>query len=472
MMRRERALLFSLLLASGPLACSAPFGGGRGPTTCEVVAPPAEAGFDPMYESYLFCSGIPLLGTAGVDPEALRVADQTMAFMLRGAEATLERLLDQGYYYVLRGPGVKISDLPERWSGYISDDGGLVDPSIPAGTSYAHEVLCDVRPNLYFDNNVLLHELAHVMHFGGVDLQSETERRINETYASARRAGLWENTFAGLNAVEYLAELTQIWFEVGRQRGPPEGDGFRGPIVSREELQAYDPAGYELIGSMFHAGFDVPGCFQRTRATVYRDPSVSCPPSVRDGEGEDYRVVQVGRQCWMAENLRSARFRDGTEIPALSGAQAWAGARGPAACSYDDLAENVSALGRLYNHAALGSSGGLCPPATRLPRLADHHELIRAVALEARSDETASALRAQDEWASPGPDSYGFAARPTGFRRADGSFDGRGQRWSIWLADGAEDARAKAAYLVAGSAYLGDSAEELASGHSVRCIGE
>lgn len=472
MFRSAWALVSTLVLASGPLACSEPFGGGPGPKRCEVAAPPTEAGFAPMYESYLFCSGIPVLGTAGVDPEALRVADQTMAFMLQEDEATSERLLDQGYYYVLRGRGVKISDLPERFTGYTVDTGGLVDPSIPAGTSYGNELLCDVRSAQYFDNNVFVHEFAHAMHFAGVDLESAKERQINETYAAARQAGLWENTFAARNAVEYLAELTQIWFEVGRQRGPTEGDGFRGPIVSREELRTYDPAGHDLIASMFPSGLDVPGCFQRTRATAYRDPAVSCPASVRDGEGQDYRMVQVGSQCWMAENLRASRFRDGTEIPTVTGAGAWTSAQGPASCSYDDLAENAGALGRLYNHAALSSPAGLCPPGTRVPTVADLHQLIGVVALEARSDETASPLRAQDTWASPGPDTYAFAARPTGFRRADGSFDGRGGRWSIWLADEAEDARGKAAYLLEGWAYLGDSAEDLGSGHSVRCIGE
>lgn len=37
--------------------------------------------------------------------------------------------------------------------------------------------------------------------------------------------------------------------------------------------------------------------------------------SVADKEGNTYSVVQIGNQCWMAENLRATQYSDGTAIP-------------------------------------------------------------------------------------------------------------------------------------------------------------
>lgn len=36
--------------------------------------------------------------------------------------------------------------------------------------------------------------------------------------------------------------------------------------------------------------------------------------TVQDMEGNSYRIVKIGQQVWLAENLRSTKYQDGSKI--------------------------------------------------------------------------------------------------------------------------------------------------------------
>jgi uncharacterized protein (TIGR02145 family) len=97
--------------------------------------------------------------------------------------------------------------------------------------------------------------------------------------------------------------------------------------------------------------------------------------SITDIEGNVYKTVLVGKQEWMADNLRTATFRDGTPIVLMEQDRDWLNTKNAAWCYYDDLPEYNPLYGKLYNAYAVVDSRGLCPSGWRIPAKKDWDEL-------------------------------------------------------------------------------------------------
>jgi uncharacterized protein (TIGR02145 family) len=91
--------------------------------------------------------------------------------------------------------------------------------------------------------------------------------------------------------------------------------------------------------------------------------------AITDKDGNYYNIVTIGTQVWMAENLKTTRYRNGdligTTTPAtldISGESTpkyqWA---------YGGNASNVSTYGRLYTWYAVTDSRNVCPTSWHVP---------------------------------------------------------------------------------------------------------
>ncbi len=51
----------------------------------------------------------------------------------------------------------------------------------------------------------------------------------------------------------------------------------------------------------------------------------ACPgaATVTDVEGNTYPTTQIGAQCWMRENLRTEKYRNGQDVDQVEGDSAW-----------------------------------------------------------------------------------------------------------------------------------------------------
>lgn len=99
------------------------------------------------------------------------------------------------------------------------------------------------------------------------------------------------------------------------------------------------------------------------------------PNSVTDADGNVYSTVVFGDQEWMAENLRTTRFNDGTVVRNISDQIEWVQTVLPAYCWYDNNSNNKDVFGGLYNWEAV-YTGKLCPDGWRVPREKDWEILL------------------------------------------------------------------------------------------------
>lgn len=97
--------------------------------------------------------------------------------------------------------------------------------------------------------------------------------------------------------------------------------------------------------------------------------------AVLDLEGNVYLTVRIGGQWWMAENLRTAIYNDGSEIAHPESDNDWIAATGGAWVYYDNDSELVQTYGSLYNWYTVIDERGLCPDGWRVPSDEDWQEL-------------------------------------------------------------------------------------------------
>jgi uncharacterized protein (TIGR02145 family) len=97
--------------------------------------------------------------------------------------------------------------------------------------------------------------------------------------------------------------------------------------------------------------------------------------TVTDIDGNIYKTVKLGDQWWMAENLRTSRYRNGVTIPNVTDLARWSNLTTGAWVNYDNNASYNIVYGKLYNWYAVIDTGGLCPDDWHVPSDGEWREL-------------------------------------------------------------------------------------------------
>ena len=95
--------------------------------------------------------------------------------------------------------------------------------------------------------------------------------------------------------------------------------------------------------------------------------SFTTKEGLMDIDGNAYNIVKIGSQVWMADNLKTTKYNDGTEIPWVTNANKWSKLTTPAYTWYENDSLNYKhPYGALYNWYTV-NTGVLCPQGWHIP---------------------------------------------------------------------------------------------------------
>jgi len=200
-----------------------------------------------------------------------------------------------------------------------------------------------------------------------------------------------------------------------------------------------------------------------------------------DIDGNMYNTITIGTQTWMAENLKTTKYNDGTLIPNVTDNTAWAGLSTGAYCDYDNTPSNSTTYGRLYNWYAVDNnastkdasngSKNICPAGWHVPTDTEWTTLTTYLG---GLDVAGGKLKetGTTHWNTPNTDatnSSGFTALPGGYRFGNTfTYIGTTGYWWSLTEDGTGTVWTRYIYFSGSSVYRVGSSK--AGGFSVRCI--
>jgi uncharacterized protein (TIGR02145 family) len=160
-------------------------------------------------------------------------------------------------------------------------------------------------------------------------------------------------------------------------------------------------------------------------------------------DGRTYDLVEIGGQCWFADNLATDQYRNGDLIPTGLDNTTWQNTTAGAYAIYNNDPANDVTYGKLYNWYTTVDSRGLCPTGWHVPTDCEWMYLEGSLGMPvfnqqlegSRGINLGGALKATTNWNSPNTgatNSSGFTALPGGYRLGSGTYSSIGDYGGWW----------------------------------------
>jgi uncharacterized protein (TIGR02145 family) len=194
--------------------------------------------------------------------------------------------------------------------------------------------------------------------------------------------------------------------------------------------------------------------------------------TVKDIDGNTYKTVTIGTQTWMAENLKTTKFNDGTLIPLVPLYDKWQVLSTAGYSWYENNAASKNSYGALYNWYTV-NTGKLCPKGWHVSSDAEWTILTNNYGVEY---EAGGKLKeaGTSHWQEPNEGATnegGFTALPGGNRGFNGAFGDKGEFGYWWSSTGSNSAEAWYYYIGNNGSWVKRlSFGNKHCGFSVRCI--
>lgn len=188
-----------------------------------------------------------------------------------------------------------------------------------------------------------------------------------------------------------------------------------------------------------------------------------------DYNGYTYKTVYINGKEWLAENLQTTKYNDGTPIANVTGEDEWRALTTGAYCWYANSEETIKdPYGALYNWYAV-NTGKLAPKGWHVPTNAEWTKLTDYL-----GDMASGKLKeaGNEHWASPNSgatNETGFTALPGGYR-INGIFDWLHYYGYYWCATEANSGEAWYRLMYHNRSSLVRSVRNKKNGFSVRCV--
>jgi uncharacterized protein (TIGR02145 family) len=184
----------------------------------------------------------------------------------------------------------------------------------------------------------------------------------------------------------------------------------------------------------------------------------------------EFKLVKIGNQIWMADNLDVDTYRNGDPIPEVTDTDEWDRLTTGAWCYYNNDPEMGKLYGKLYNWYALVDPRGLAPEGFRIASDDDWKLLLQTVG----GHLTAGAiLKSTELWKAPNEgatNQAGFSAKPGGLCDDECSFMDRGTIGYWWTPDEEGKKLAWSYIMEYDNDHVNRSYYEKKDGLSVRCL--
>jgi len=159
--------------------------------------------------------------------------------------------------------------------------------------------------------------------------------------------------------------------------------------------------------------------------------------TVSDVDGNTYPTIGIGGQIWMAKNLATTKFQDGTAIPLVTGNTTWASLSTAAYCYYNNSLDNKTNYGGLYNFytidPSINGNKNVCPTGWHVPTDMEFITLFMYLGQGQAGQKLKESGTSHWLSSNTGTNQSGFSALPGGVRYdGNGMFDQIGYDCLFW----------------------------------------